>query len=99
MTLQIKTNQQFQEALTQSPTVLSSKTNTELNSASATRITAGLSSASGITGLPDAAVFQILERYSLTFRRLMSTIVDVSHREPPKFHFTDLFNKYRYRIF
>ena len=35
----------------------------------------------------------------LTFRRLMSTIVDVPHRKPPKLHFIYLFNKYRYRIF
>jgi len=37
--------------------------------------------------------------HSLTFRRLMSTIVDVPHRESPKLHFIYLFNKYRYRIF
>jgi len=38
-------------------------------------------------------------RRFLTFRDLMSTIVDVPHRQPPKFHFIYLFNKYRYRIF
>jgi len=45
--------------------------------------------------------FTILPYYStaLTFRRLMSTIVDVPHRYPPKFHFIYLFNKYLYRIF
>ena len=32
----------------------------------------------------------------LTFRDLMSAIVDVPHRQPPKFHFIYLFNKYRY---
>ena len=30
----------------------------------------------------------------LTFRGLMSAIVDVPHRQPPKFHFIYLFNKY-----
>jgi len=35
----------------------------------------------------------------LTFRLLTSTIVDVPHRKPPKFHFIYLFNKYWYRIF
>jgi len=40
----------------------------------------------------------VLSIFALTFRRLMSTIVDVPHRYPPKFHFIFLFNKYRYRI-
>ena len=35
----------------------------------------------------------------LTFRPLMSSIVDVPHRKPRKLHFIYLFNKYRYRIF
>ena len=35
----------------------------------------------------------------LTFRRLMSTIADVPHRQPPKLHFIYLFNIYMYRIF
>jgi len=34
--------------------------------------------------------------FFLTFRDLMSAIVDVLHRQPPKFHFIYLFNKYRY---
>ena len=36
------------------------------------------------------------ERELTTFRRLTSTIVDVPHRYPLKFHFIYLFNKYRY---
>ena len=32
----------------------------------------------------------------LTFRDLMSAIADVTHRQPPKFHFIYLFNKYGY---
>ena len=35
----------------------------------------------------------------LTFRDLMSAIVDVPHCQPPKFHFIYLFNKYSYWIF
>ena len=35
----------------------------------------------------------------LTFRDLVSAIVDVPHRQTPKLHFIYLFNKYRYRIF
>jgi hypothetical protein len=35
----------------------------------------------------------------LTFRPLMSSIVDVPQRKPPKLYFIYLFNKYRYRIF
>jgi len=37
--------------------------------------------------------------FSLTFWRLMSTIVVVPHRWPLKLHFTYLFNKYRYWMF
>ena len=35
----------------------------------------------------------------LTFRRQMSTIVDVPQCYPPKLHFIYSFNKYRYRLF
>ena len=35
----------------------------------------------------------------LKFRRLMSTIVDVPHRQPPMSHFIYLFNKYSYQMF
>ena len=53
----------------------------------------------GVTSVPVLRCLPAFRGSWLTLRPLMSSIVDVPHRKPPKLHFIYLFIKYRYRIF